>query len=938
MAITNRMTRILACIIAVLGIGLAAPACGGTAGGPGPSGAGQGLVLVSFIQDGTDNLQLNVALEFRFSEPVNLATITPASIQIRQGDAFGLTVPGKFRLAGDGSVVVFEPQLPTLCDLSNSGFQPDTQYRVSVIGWPEEFAVQNTSGQKLNFTSNHEFHTRLDNDPQKFQDQVVAVAPSVTVAGVVPANGAQAVTIGPTNQVFLPMSENLDPCSVSAENIIVEQYATGDPILGNGQTAPNNNTSGFYAGSDTSDQTPNDPFTWGADVENTLATPQIIPSSIVLNQTLSATDITITPLAGQWPDNSLIVIRLTFNVVDFAGLPLTPFTMSFTTENTPAQFGKKLLTHDDDNPNEPGALGDETTGDHDTARAPNVAQGFMLFAGDGDNGTSLEDPSLPADQNAVGGCAANVPLQANANGKDDFDAGADMELDTGAAQICVNSTDGSTAVIWEFATFRIRSGATVRVIGRNPAIILSQGDVVIENNGTLKVRGDNVGNSPQSNGKNGQAYQAADVGGAGGEGVAGGGDGGNAEKANQNPKFGEAGHAGFGSAGYDPNMASPGGDGAGLAGNPCGTKNSNQYNPWDMTAAGGGGAGHAEDGTPGMSVNTGTIYELKLTASGLPDAGLTYEAVGNNGSRLQTPEAGSGGGSGGFANLRPWNNSSAYRATGGGGGAGGGFVDVTSSGDIFIFGTIDAAGGSGGNGSSFSVYVRGAGGGGGSGGGIRLLTPNEIVLAATTSITTAGGGGGFTPKANSSNVQNHGGAGAIGRVVMEDGDSIISGLGGAAVTPTEGSNGFYRGNFDAGRFQGGGLEPVVTTNIFLAAPGINGPSGPTYADPVVSDYVAGIPAVANNGGVCIQVEARSFDILPDGTPDLLGATAWQVVGTFSHSGIDNAPNYTNVNGLNAFSGNEYLQVRYTYFLPASIGPFDPGGFIDDFCINFTTNN
>ena len=176
----------------LLALAVVTPACGGSGGGPGPDGSGQGLVLISFLQAGVDNVPLNEVLQLRFSEAVNAATITPASIQIREGNAFGATVAGTFEV--QGSVVLFRPQLPSLCDLSDAGFKADTQYRVQVIGWPEEFAVQNTAGQKLNQTTTWEFHTRDDQDPQKFTDAIPAAAP--TVVTTTPLNGEAAASVG----------------------------------------------------------------------------------------------------------------------------------------------------------------------------------------------------------------------------------------------------------------------------------------------------------------------------------------------------------------------------------------------------------------------------------------------------------------------------------------------------------------------------------------------------------------------------------------------------------------------------------------------------------------------------------------------------------------------------------------------------------------------
>ena len=88
----------------------------------------------------------------------------------------------------------------------------------------------------------------------------------------------------------------------------------------------------------------------------------------------------------------------------------------------------------------------------------------------------------------------------------DFDAiSTDIVLDTGASlnTQCDNEVDGSRAVVFEFRTFRIRAGRTVKLVGRNPAIILVSGDVLIESGGRLLVKSDGTAGTPSANGLNG---------------------------------------------------------------------------------------------------------------------------------------------------------------------------------------------------------------------------------------------------------------------------------------------------------------------------------------------------------------------------------------------------------------------------------------------------
>jgi hypothetical protein len=656
---------------------------------------------------------------------------------------------------------------------------------------------------------------------------------------------------------------------------------------------------------------------------------------IALVQDFLGTRISLTPEFGQFPDNALIVVQLTFGIQDFGGSSLVPYVLAFTTENLPLQNGQYLVKWEGETP----ILKDQSTADVNTARSPLVAQGWLLFSGDADNGGNLLQPTLPENNPP----ACNNPRQVNDGTKDDFDPTTDVVLDTGlTVNTCPNKTDGSTAVVWEFRTFRLRTGRTVRIAGVNPAIILVQGDVVIETGAILRVRGDAGAGTPQGNGGNGQGTQGPFA--PGGVGVAGAGNGGRSEACFTTATTSQAGSSGF---------ASPSGQGT-LGGVGAGQPGSNMQQASFAanygTAIGGGGGGHSEAGMDGSNQrNVNNTY----TSAAIPSGGAAYSGPAMN-TKMPTPEAGSGGGGGGSPTTTSFSGGGGQMGGGGGGGAGGGFVDITSSGNINIFGIIDAAGGKGGN-SQQGFYTSGGGGGGGSGGGIRLLTPFNINVSGGT-LTAAGGalGSGATTGALAGGnpgggPPNPGGAGGKGRVVVEDGDSLITGIGGATIVPAEGdpSSGFYRGIFDPSRFQGGGLEPQLVTDIFQV-----GPSNPNFVIPVSADFVASIPTGADRGlnGTSCLIEARGYQMLADGTVDLVGGpTAYRTVGYFKHSGVGSAPTWVpNANpgdvtmpsgnggpGITALNTREFIQLRVTFFLPSTMGPFDPGPILDNWTIRFT---
>ncbi len=270
--------------LAALATVLLLSSCGGGGGGSAASGGpGGGLILLTFQQDGLDNISLNTRLEFIFSDSVDPATVTSQTLQIRKGGAFGLSVFGTFDVVG--SRVFFEPRLPSLCDLSDSAFEPATQYRVQILGHPEEFSVRSTTGEPVDRTRTYAFTTRIETDPDLFTDQLPAAGPAVTAAA--PAAGSEAVAVAPGNRIVLTLTENVKPCTVNTNTVRVHVYQTGH--IGtfedsNGGTGPK---TGFAtAGGDTSDQTSGDPFTWGTigTMPNvtTLPAPQRVLSNINL--------------------------------------------------------------------------------------------------------------------------------------------------------------------------------------------------------------------------------------------------------------------------------------------------------------------------------------------------------------------------------------------------------------------------------------------------------------------------------------------------------------------------------------------------------------------------------------------------------------------------------------------------------------------------------
>lgn len=931
----------------VLAFSLLVSACGGS-GGAGTGETLTGVVLVDFEQSAIDNLALNQVLTFVFSSPVDPNSISPGSLQIREGPNYGQSVPGQFVI--DGETVRFEPRLPSLCDLSDAGLHPDTDYRAVLLGSPEEFSIRNLAGTPLQATIFEAFHTRDDTQGSLYEDPLPGIGPVVLTTS--PANGSASVMVeddsDPQNvipgKVVITFSENLDPCTLTESTVLFYQYAVGDPV------------NSFVPALD---QTPGDPYTWGSGTPTSPA--RRVRSQFVLSQDFLQTTLEIRPYFDEFPDNALLVVTLTSGVKDYGGLALTPLSFSFTTENRPQQVRETRFEFDGDVPVNINV----STGDANTLRSPSRAQGWLLFAGDGDNGlaANLRLPSGPDNSRGPPGCAApyNGSQAQNDGLQDDFDTSGqtDVVLDTGSTtNTCFNGTDGSTAVIFEYRTFRIRAGATVRLVGRNPAIILVQGNAVIESGGRLLVRGDGSGGAPQSDGQNGAKYNNTTPPASlpGGTGVAGGGNGGTSVTTNT------IGYGGNGIQGYfltgggfvDPTVGTTNGPGSGQGNISCQWKQ--QVQTANRNGTSGGGGGHVDIGQDGTALpndNSSNPVQLDGTPDGV--GGLAYGEVTG---RMSTAETGSGGGAGG--EIRPF-TSNVGRASGGSGGAGGGFVDITARGDIQVFGTIDASGGRGGAGAQGNYYTwepGSGGGGGGSGGGVRLLTPGQIFFTSTTTVRVAGGAGGAGGLSNNPPtppVANNGGMGSNGRLVIEDTDSIVN-TGTSTLVPAEGQPGFYRSVFDVSRFKGGGLVNVIETDLMDS-----GPFFPTYVPPDQDyavptpapapstprrDFFAGIPAGASRGigKTGIFLEMKAFLANADGSVNTGSDSGWRSVGYFSDSGAETQPVWNggvkppagdvtplpgNVgDGIGALSGRQFYKLRFTFYLRNGMGPFDPGPYID----------
>ncbi|MGE3172965.1 MAG: Ig-like domain-containing protein [Planctomycetota bacterium] len=100
-------------------------------------------------------LLLNDAITVYFTEPVDPMTVTRDSVAVL--DREGHPVRGTLRV--DASWVTFQPEPPLLPELSDGSLQPDTEYRLSIAGYPRVDGVRSADGRLLDGGAQVPFRT-----------------------------------------------------------------------------------------------------------------------------------------------------------------------------------------------------------------------------------------------------------------------------------------------------------------------------------------------------------------------------------------------------------------------------------------------------------------------------------------------------------------------------------------------------------------------------------------------------------------------------------------------------------------------------------------------------------------------------------------------------------------------------------------------------------
>lgn len=722
--------------------------------------------------------RINRAIELTFSDAVDLNTVNLNTVQIRE--VFGAPSAGEFFYKPDPNdptrviknVVVFQPVCPKKADLSDAGFKPGgVNYELKVLGSTQSsgLTVRSTSGATLTESQAVFFTTPTSTSPsQIFYDPIFGgprprvrstantgddLDPNYTYVELggdpqkrvyFQKDAAQNVTLEPDPDLpggLLPLNLLSDATTQVALVIYFDQ-----PIDPSATNVSSSRLRWDYL---------SDPLT------NTFS-PIDCDVTLVGNCVASGAIVRIEP-RGIVPPDALLRGVVAAQFADLVGETRPQDEVNFARARTrlsPAPLADEVLEDfsTQDNFDSVAGFGDPVAAWADGALSPSVG-----FTGTGGPSGTF-DLRIPAGKLVIWDTVSTTFF--------------------GGPNFLPTSTQVAVGGVLDLRNLLVETGATLKIQGPNPALILATGWVRID--GKIIVSGTDSPGVATLNTTNIPEPGAA--------GQCGGGRGGTGSPltSSSSPKGGN----GFGAFNQT--------DGGGLGGE-TGWNDTKQAVVFRRGAGGGGGTlgpnqlkptgftGTYDqtfiglDGEPGFPnwINA-TSAAVACSDPNPPLSGVTGQCPPNGGAvgpepfgdpdpnnnffgyqldlanstvvlgELKKPWAGAGGGGGGDASYTkgqpfpetPFNPAGDEKGAGGGGG--GGSLRVLALDDI-IFGAngqIECRGGVGGGGENTSFFDRvGGGSGGGSGGHVILETAQQIDMSAVTTtnavcILATGGQGG----------------------------------------------------------------------------------------------------------------------------------------------------------------------------------------------------
>ncbi len=738
-------------------------------------GRGGPLRLIDVNVGSFSGVNHNAIIEFKFTSDVDQGTVGAAIFQIRGQNALGTgftkQVPGSFQV--QGNKVRFFPRLPThMRDPDspigafypagserdnadeNAGFQPLTNYKITVLGNPTPSPVRSTKGRPLNRTAEYTFTTSpiadrseaftIDNyddaPPPGFQfsnppDKVASVADQYAKHG-----GTQEVP----NDIAVTLFGTkvpLAPSTVRKEGnvTLLLTERKGDPSLRKpvqGSTFVEQNFDSarlFFQ--------PNFPL------------PDL--GTYALRVKREVRD--LTGLYDYRNNLDRLRLREVYEFLDTAR-QLSPGTPPEELQDPPA----RLIFDWPVDPVERGVLkanlldlGDTYPDEIDprvmvlfSTRDEPVSTGQVVLefiASDGNNDKDLTTASY--DEGVPNAIAAIMTIAGGSAADGDFEPLSNETINT---DIFPENT-----INWR--NLIIPPGVVVNLTGSRPATVKA---LSVDIQGELHA--DGLNGTKQTGGTSLQSPPSVVKGGKGGP---GGGKGGDATLKYETTSKPKAGDGTAGVPGHDKDLVVAEADDGGRGG--LGGKGSNGSGLY-VNGGGGGGGGARLAGTDGATPTSSQASWRGVGGKG---------GAGSTNDDLQPLVGGAGGASGanGAYTSQGWGT----MAGSGGGGGGAVLVQTASVFQIGTDGQIRARGGTGGTGSSNSAMVSGPGGGGG-GGSLLLRTSQSFDFSDPTNATSVPGGAGGTQSAGSFGAATFGGTGGEGYVRLESPGGGIQVPGGTA--------------------------------------------------------------------------------------------------------------------------------------------------------------
>ena len=667
-------------------------ACGGGGGGgltkTGISGenTASDLVLIDVDVADFDGVALNQTILFEFSELLFPDSVRPDTIQIREGPNYGKQVPGYFRVGveeegKDTRFVRFYPRLPTLPDLSDSGFQPGTPYRIILPGVPQITTVRNYTGDRLMNETTVNFQTALAGSENLYIDNfldplIPGVSPGVKFVN--PPDGAEEVSTDDT--IILTFTRRpLNPATVNPTNITLTMVSRQGVPVG-----------------------------------------RLVPGTPVLEQSLERVTVTFQP-TYPLADDAVYALHVDRRVEDLVGNDMVPFDSQFTARDEP---WKTALLTVDFTEKQKHTIRDEdnTTAYWNEAVENALCALFTAAGGTGKSGDLTPLANVTITPTNIPGVDLGVMDPIDGTVYDEFNfrkvdipLGVTVRVLGNYTSSLRGQSDPNNRAVKILSLFPMNINGVLNVSGGN-----GDKSESATNTSALPARYGGIAGPGGGHGANGYTGSAVKYGGLDGVqptyggypgkggGTAthttyqyggGGGGAGNRTKGTDgtkggytwsnsyNASGGKGGAALGGNLEREPNVGGSGGA--------SGTTSMYYYYPWRGTGAGGGGGGGA----------------VKLQSGALITVGASGKVL---------AEGGNGGSTGDYY----------YLAPGAGGGGSGGTIKMASTAGIkFETGaTLSVLGGIGGqNIATYTYYAGGVGGNGGEG-HIRLEAADQDTI------------------------------------------------------------------------------------------------------------------------------------------------------------------------------------------------------------------